>query len=101
MSKMTEQNLKVEEIEEFLDQNVRPYLASHYGDVNVVKFADGVLEIKLAGACANCPAAEETLQNRVINQLEEEFTQIEIETKEGVSEDLLNQAKEILKKRRD
>jgi Fe-S cluster biogenesis protein NfuA len=92
--------LKINTIEEFLDKNVRPFLASHNGNLEIISFKKGVLEIKLLGSCANCPASQETLDNKVIKLLEDEFSEIkEVKSVKGVSNDLINKAKEILKKR--
>ena len=100
MSKMTKKSLSLETIEDFLDENVRPYLASHNGNVKIVNFENGVLKIKLLGSCANCPASQETLDNKIIKLLEKEFSEIkEIESVKGVSNDLIAQARKILKQR--
>ena len=98
---MAKKSLKIETIDDFLDKNVRPYLASHNGDVKIVNFKKGVLEIKLLGSCANCPASQETLDNKVIKLLEEEFSEIkEVKSIKGVSNDLIAQARELLKQRK-
>lgn len=100
MIKMGQNCLEIKTIEQFLNKNVRPYLASHNGNIEIVEFKEGILEVKLLGSCVNCPAAKETLNNRVIKLLEEEFSEIkDIKIVTGVSDDLLNQAKKILQKR--
>ena len=101
MSKMKKKSLQIETIDNFLDKNVRPYLASHNGNVKIVSFKKGILEIKLLGSCANCPASQETLDNKVIKLLEKEFSEIkEVKSVKGVSNDLIAQAREILKQRK-
>lgn len=44
---------------------VRPYLASHGGDMEVVSITDGVVRLKLHGSCDGCSAATATLTERV------------------------------------
>lgn len=44
---------------------VRPYLASHGGDMEVVSIQDGVVRLKLHGNCDGCTAAGATLTERV------------------------------------
>ena len=44
---------------------VRPYLASHGGDMEVVSIQDGVVRLKLHGSCDGCTAADATLTGRV------------------------------------
>lgn len=38
------------EIEKILEVNVRPKLADHYGNIELVSFDDGIVEVKLLGA---------------------------------------------------
>ncbi len=98
---MTKKSLQIKTIDDFLDKNVRPYLASHNGNVKIVSFEKGVLKIRLVGLCANCPASQETLDNKVIKLLEEEFSEIkEVKSVKGVSNDLIAQARKILKQRK-
>ncbi len=44
---------------------VRPYLASHGGDMEVMLIQDGVVRLKLHGSCDGCTAADATLSGRV------------------------------------
>ena len=44
---------------------VRPYLHSHGGDMEVVSLRDGVARLKLHGMCDGCSAATATLTDRV------------------------------------
>ncbi|GAB6138524.1 NifU family protein [Halanaerobaculum tunisiense] len=89
------------EVQEFLDENVRPKLASHNGDIKAVKLEEGRLEVKLLGACSQCPAAQLTMEEVVIDSLQEEFPDLtDIKAIEGVSDELISDAKEILSRRR-
>jgi len=50
-----------EKIEEALEQ-IRPALQADGGDVELVGFEDGVVSLKLKGACDGCPMATMTLK---------------------------------------
>ncbi len=40
---------------------IRPYIQADGGDVEFVKFEDGVVTVKMLGACAGCMAIDATL----------------------------------------
>ena len=42
--------------------NVRPYLGSHGGDVELVRVSDGVAVVRMQGSCEGCPASAMTLK---------------------------------------
>lgn len=46
-------------------EEVRPYLRSHGGDVELVKVEDGVAYVRLHGACLGCSLSARTLQDGV------------------------------------
>ena len=41
---------------------VRPYLESHGGDVELLEVADGVARLRLQGSCSGCPSSTMTLK---------------------------------------
>lgn len=87
----------LEKIESILDKYVRPKLSSHYGDVTVLKFNDGILEIKLTGQCSNCPSAKYTVENFIEAEIKKYVPEVErVLLIECVSDDLLDFAKKIL-----
>jgi len=53
-----------EKIEAALDQ-VRPTLQADGGDVELVDVEDGIVSVKLVGACGGCPMATMTLKNGI------------------------------------
>jgi Fe-S cluster biogenesis protein NfuA len=57
-----------EKIEKAL-ANVRKGLQQDGGDVEVVSFEDGVLKVRLKGACCACPMSQMTLTNFVEREL--------------------------------
>ena len=59
----------VRQIREILDTRVRPAVAQDGGDITFVKFDDGVVYLKMQGACAGCPSSTATLKMGVENLL--------------------------------
>lgn len=56
---------------------VRPSLQADGGDCKLVKVRDdGVVEVKLQGACGNCPMATLTLKAGIERVLKEEIPEI-------------------------
>ncbi len=53
-----------EKIMEVLEK-IRPFLNNDGGDVEFVKFSDGICYVKLKGACAGCVFADMTIQNTI------------------------------------
>jgi Fe-S cluster biogenesis protein NfuA len=47
---------------------IRPYIQRDGGDVEYVKFEDGIVYVRLTGACVGCGAADSTLYD-VIEQI--------------------------------
>ncbi|MHA2362728.1 MAG: NifU family protein [Candidatus Hodarchaeales archaeon] len=51
---------------------VRPYLQRDGGDVEFVKFdEEGIVHVRLQGACAGCPYSQMTLSNGIEKVLKE------------------------------
>ncbi|MDX9689134.1 MAG: NifU family protein [Proteobacteria bacterium] len=50
------------QIRDLLDKRVRPAVAQDGGDVVFEKYEDGVVYLRLRGACAGCPSATATLK---------------------------------------
>ena len=53
--------------------SIRPYLHSHGGDVAVVEAHDGVVRVRLSGACSGCTASTVTLKRGVEEALRDGF----------------------------
>jgi len=62
----------IDRIERTLD-TLRPYIASHRGQVEVVDFdeADGILLVRLGGTCQGCSASTVTLKQGIESRLRE------------------------------
>ncbi len=56
---------------------LRPFLQRDGGDVELVEVTDdGVVKVKLLGACGTCPMSTMTLKNGIEAKLREEITDI-------------------------
>jgi Fe-S cluster biogenesis protein NfuA len=64
------------QILEVLDEEVRPALARDGGDVEFDGFEDGIVYLKLVGACGTCPSSTATLKQGIEYLLKEEFPQV-------------------------
>ena len=49
----------------FAIEEVRPALQADGGDVEFIDFHDGVVTVRLKGACGNCPMSMMTLKNGI------------------------------------
>jgi len=64
-----------ERVEKVLDK-VRPSLIADGGNVELVEVKDGVVKVKLTGACAGCPMSQMTLKMGIEKFLKKEIPEI-------------------------
>jgi Fe-S cluster biogenesis protein NfuA len=65
-----------ERVEAALDK-VRPFLQADGGDVELVEVTpEGVVKVRLTGACGGCPMSQMTLKHGVEKVLREEIPEI-------------------------
>ncbi len=64
-----------EQVNEILDK-IRPNLQADGGDVELVDVEDGVVKVRLKGACAGCPMSTMTLKNGIEKVLKEQLPEI-------------------------
>jgi Fe-S cluster biogenesis protein NfuA len=67
----------VRQIEELLDSRIRPTVAGDGGDIVYRGFRDGVVYLKLQGACSGCPSSTATLKNGIENLLKYYVPEVE------------------------
>lgn len=61
-----------EEVEKIIQQ-IRPALQADGGDIELVGVEDGVVKVRLKGACAGCPMSQMTLSMGVEKALKEKI----------------------------
>ena len=64
-----------DKIKEILEK-ISPYINSHGGTIDFIKYDEGFVYIKLLGACSTCEWEETTL-NDILQSLQEEIPAIE------------------------
>lgn len=77
--------MKVEnEIKEVLEK-IRPFLINDGGDVEFIKFKDGVAYVKMLGTCSNCIYSDLTIQETIETILTSEIPEV-LEVKEYIED---------------
>lgn len=71
MSENVQQEAVYDEVLEVLDK-LRPFLQRDGGDVELVDVEDGIVKLKLMGACGSCPSSTITLKAGIERALVEE-----------------------------
>ena len=57
-------------------EKMRPYIQMHGDDVSLVDIKDGVVKIKVSGACVGCQLADETFNQMLGGMIKEEVPEI-------------------------
>lgn len=57
-------------------QKIRPALQADGGDIELIDVQDGVVKVKLTGACGDCPMSQITLKQGVERVLKEEVPEV-------------------------
>ncbi len=66
-----------EKIEKVIDEKIRPGLQMDGGDIEFVEVGDdGVVKVRLTGACGGCPMSQLTLTMGVERVLKEEIPEV-------------------------
>ena len=75
MAEVTEKNLR-QRVQDALDL-VRPALQADGGDVELVDVTeDGIVKVRLQGACGGCPMASMTLQMGIERTLKQQVPEV-------------------------
>ncbi len=67
----------IRKIEAILDDQVRPALAAHGGNVEIVDFDNNKLYLRLQGGCQGCSSSSATLKDGIERLLKQKFPDIE------------------------
>ena len=65
----------VEKINKLIDE-LRPYLVNDGGDIKFIKFEDGIVYIKMLGACSNCSLVDFTIKDGIETVLVNEIPEV-------------------------
>ncbi|CAI28250.1 Conserved hypothetical protein [Ehrlichia ruminantium str. Gardel] len=59
----------VSKIKELIDDYIKPAVAQDGGDIKFKGYSNGIVFVKLRGACSGCPSASITLKEGIYNML--------------------------------
>lgn len=95
------ENLK-ERVARVVAGKVRPALAAHRGDIELLDVdADGVVTVRLLGACSGCLGAADTMSALVANEIKAACPEVvDVVADDGIDEELLREALEIARRHR-
>lgn len=65
-----------DKVEEVLNK-IRPSLVADGGNVELVDVVDGIVKVKLVGACAGCPMSQMTLKMGIEKLLKKEIPEVQ------------------------
>lgn len=71
--------MNVKEIEEKINEvlnKIKPLLNNDGGDIEFLKFKDGIVYIKLLGSCADCPMSDDTVKDMIEYTLSFEIPEV-------------------------
>ncbi len=57
-------------------KKIKPFLQRDGGDIELVDIVDGVVKVRLRGACSSCPMSQITLKQGVERALKEDIPEI-------------------------
>jgi Fe-S cluster biogenesis protein NfuA len=65
-----------EKVQEVLNK-IRPSLIADGGNVELIDVEDGIVKVKLTGACAGCPMSQMTLKMGIEKLLKKEIPEVQ------------------------
>ena len=93
---MSTENI-MDQINRVIDEQIRPSLLSHGGDLTVLSYEDQIVRVRFTGACSGCPSADLTMETLVRDKLTAAIPEIrDVVLEQAVSEELLDFARKIL-----
>ena len=87
-----------EQVKAVMEEKVNPILGEHSGGAVITDVTDGVVTVKLTGACSGCPSAQMTTEEIIKETLMEELDWVkDVKLDTSVSDDLIEMAKKLLR----
>ena len=69
---------QLDKIKKILEEDVRPSLLAHEGDVELVSYESGIVKVKLHGKCSGCPSAYLTTEELIAVKVKEKMPLIHL-----------------------
>ncbi len=67
----------IRKVEKLLDEQIRPALAAHGGNVEIVDIDNNILYLRLQGGCQGCASSKATLKDGIEQIVKRNFPMIE------------------------
>ena len=64
-----------EKVEKVIDE-IRPFLEADGGNIELIDIQEGIVKVKLVGACGSCPMSQLTLKRGVEARLKEKVPEV-------------------------
>ena len=65
--------VELDNIQRILEEDVRPALMAHEGDVELISYESQVVKVKLHGKCSGCPSAYLTTEELIAAKIKEKM----------------------------
>jgi len=88
----------IDEINNVINTKIKPLLAEHNGDIELVEVNNGVAYVKLLGACSGCPSARFTMEELISCVLKEISGIKDVQLVDPISREMLDFARQLLRK---
>ena len=66
----------IAKVKEIINTDIRPALQADGGDIELVDIEDGIVKVRLVGACSHCPSSAMTLYQGVERMLMEAIPEV-------------------------
>lgn len=89
--------VELDNIQRILEEDVRPALMAHEGDVELISYESQVVKVKLHGKCSGCPSAYSTTEELIAAKIKEKMPEVkDVVLVQEVNPELLDFARRIL-----
>lgn len=89
--------VELDNIQRILEEDVRPALMAHEGDVELISYESQVVKVKLHGKCSGCPSAYLTTEELIAAKIKEKMPEVkDVVLVQEVNPELLVFARRIL-----
>ena len=68
--------VELDNIQRILEEDVRPALMAHEGDVELISYKSQVVKVKLHGKCSGCPSAYLTTEELIAAKIKEKMPEV-------------------------
>ena len=75
-TKAKDRSVMIDQIKAVLEE-IRPTLQADGGDVEFIDFQDGVVTVRMKGACGGCPMSAMTLKNGIEARLKAKIPEVQ------------------------